>query len=116
MSRPNLINMFALPREIPETSRRGFLKIAGGAGAGLVLGLAAPLPGLAGAASAADTKGASAFQPNPFLIIAPDNTVTVIINKRRKNFLKDLIRVLRQVPFFFSIILHFIYFHFPVHL
>ena len=79
MSNSTLQNMFALPREIPETSRRGFLKIAGGAGAGLVLGLAAPLPGLAGAASAAATKGASAFQPNPFLIIAPDNTVTVII-------------------------------------
>ena len=51
--------IFALPRspldELPtaEPSRRLFLKIAGGSGAGLVLGLAPPLPGLATVAQAA---------------------------------------------------------------
>ena len=50
-----------------DLSRRGFLKIA--AGAGLTLGLA---PELAHAA-------AGPFAPNPFVRIAPDNTVTVIV-------------------------------------
>lgn len=56
------------------TSRRTFIKISG---AGLVLGLM-PLPegaGLGGAAEAAATS----LAPNPFLVIAPDDTVTVII-------------------------------------
>ncbi|MFN0218550.1 MAG: molybdopterin cofactor-binding domain-containing protein [Hyphomicrobium sp.] len=66
------------PPEPVATSRRSFLKITGGAGAGLVLGLAAPLstsePGIPRAAAKAGE-----FAPNPFLIVAPDNTVTVII-------------------------------------
>ena len=59
----------------PEASRRTFLKISGGAGAGLVLGLAAPMPGVR---TPAQAKGA-VLAPNPFVIVAPDNTVTVII-------------------------------------
>lgn len=54
-----------------ETSRRGFIKLSG---AGLILGLA-PLPNLTAAAAA---KG-EGFAPNPFVIVAPGNTVTVII-------------------------------------
>jgi len=50
-----------------HVSRRHFLKIAGGAG--LAIGLA---PELASAAT-------GPFAPNPFVRVAPDNTVTVII-------------------------------------
>ena len=66
----------ALP--LPETSRRAFLKIAGGSGAGLVLGLA-PLPDMGAAAQAGESAASTGLAPNPFVRIAPDNTVTVII-------------------------------------
>ncbi|MGQ0457167.1 MAG: molybdopterin cofactor-binding domain-containing protein [Hyphomicrobium sp.] len=66
--------IFAIAPEAPtQSSRRTFLKISGGAG--LILGLSAPMPNLGGAAAA---KGA-ALAPNPFLVVAPDNTVTVVI-------------------------------------
>ena len=70
-----LTDIFALPIEKPAATRRMFLKISGGAGAGLVLGLAAPvdIPSAHAAGDAAD------LAPNPFLRVAPDNTVTVII-------------------------------------
>lgn len=78
MRHSNLTNLFALPPA--QTSRRSFLKLSSGASAGLVLGLAAPVRGLGGAAVAENAAIANAsFQPNPFLIVAPDNTVTVII-------------------------------------
>lgn len=54
-------------------SRRTFLKLSAGAGAGLVLGLS--FPRLASAA----TEGASAPTFTPFVRIAPDSTVTVIV-------------------------------------
>lgn len=53
------------------TTRRAFIKLAG---SGLVLALA-PLPFGADVAAAADRE----FAPNPFLIVAPDDTVTVIV-------------------------------------
>lgn len=68
--------IFAVPaQKTPDASRRTFLKISGGAGAGFIIGLAAPLPFAAGDAIAAEGP----FEPNPFVKIAPDNTVTVII-------------------------------------
>ena len=70
-----LTRIFALPAIKPEASRRTFLKLSGGAGAGLVLGLAAPF-NVRAATAAAASEG---LAPNPFLIVAPDNTVTVII-------------------------------------
>ena len=75
--KPALGNIFAvdpeaLRHEDHEPSRRSLLKIAG---AGLVLGFA-PLPHLARSALAATPE---TFAPNPYLIVAPDNTVTVII-------------------------------------
>ncbi len=65
--------IFAMPSAgTPAPSRRAILKIAG---AGLILGIA-PLPRLATGAMAATPE---TFAPNPYLIVAPDNTVTVII-------------------------------------
>jgi isoquinoline 1-oxidoreductase beta subunit len=58
----------------PETSRRGFLKAIGGAGAGLVIG--SMLPGLRVDAAAAAT---AAGEFNPFVRIATDGTVTVVV-------------------------------------
>lgn len=57
-------------------SRRVFLKIAGGAGAGLMLGMAPVIPGDGGGTAAAK---AGAGLADAFVRIAPDNTVTVII-------------------------------------
>lgn len=71
-----LTGIFALPEDKSETNRRTFLKIAGGAGAGLILGMNLPLNGLSKAAAA---RTADTFAPNPFVAIAPDNTVTIII-------------------------------------
>jgi isoquinoline 1-oxidoreductase beta subunit len=61
------------------TSRRGFLK-AGAVGAGgLVLGFM--LPGGGRMARAADAAKPVVYAPNAFLRVAPDNTVTVIVNR-----------------------------------
>lgn len=57
-------------------SRRGFLKTAGAATGGLVLGFT--LPGAHRFAQAADAK---VYAPNAFLRVAPDNTITVIVNR-----------------------------------
>lgn len=56
----------------PELSRRGFLTAAGGAGVGLAVGLS--LPGFAPKAARAATDGSF----NPFVLIAPDGSVTVL--------------------------------------
>jgi len=59
-------------------SRRGFLKAGAAATGGLVLGFMLPTGGrLARAADGA----AKIYAPNAFLRVAPDNTVTVIINR-----------------------------------
>jgi isoquinoline 1-oxidoreductase beta subunit len=66
------------PLPAVEPSRRSFLKIAGGTGAGLMLGLSAPL-GSGTSAQAAAPAGAGPGLADAFVKIAPDNTVTVII-------------------------------------
>ena len=53
-----------------QPSRRAFIKIAAGTGVGLVIGLDLPI------ASAAAVES---FAPNPFVRVAPDNTVTVLV-------------------------------------
>ena len=58
---------------ITNESRREFLKTGAAVGGSLVLGFA--LPGASRPADAATT----AFQPNAFLRIAPDSTITVIV-------------------------------------
>jgi isoquinoline 1-oxidoreductase beta subunit len=57
-----------------ETSRRGFLKAVGGAGAGLVIGLSL-LPALGTGAARAASGGTF----SPFVRIGPDGRVTVLI-------------------------------------
>jgi isoquinoline 1-oxidoreductase beta subunit len=59
------------------TSRRGFLKAGGVATGGLVLGFFLPAGGRM--ARAADAK--PVYAPNAFLRVAPDNTVTVMVNR-----------------------------------
>jgi isoquinoline 1-oxidoreductase subunit beta len=58
-------------------SRRGFIKAGAVAGGGLVLGFF--IPGAGRFALAAGEKAPSA--PNAFLRIAPDNTITVMVNR-----------------------------------
>ena len=77
-----LTSIFSLPsahdpKAPTKLSRRTLLKIGGGAGSGLILGFSAPLNGLATTAQAA-SPGAG-LAADPFVRIAPDNTVTVII-------------------------------------
>jgi isoquinoline 1-oxidoreductase beta subunit len=59
-------------------SRRGFLKTGALATGGLVLGFVLPAGGRF--ARAADAK-APVYAPNAFLRVAPDNTVTVMVNR-----------------------------------
>jgi isoquinoline 1-oxidoreductase beta subunit len=67
---------------IQNLSRRGFLKVGGLAAAGLTLGVHLPAragmrvagPGMAGS----DPSGTGAFEPNAFVRIGTDDTVTVI--------------------------------------
>lgn len=77
MTEPVSTSVFAMPSPFAgntEPDRRTLLKLVG---AGLVLGFA-PLPELTSEALAAD-GAAKSLAPNPFVIVAPDNTVTVII-------------------------------------
>lgn len=55
-------------------SRRAFLKVTGAVGGGLVLGVFVPI-----APQSAAADGAKPFQPNAFVRIGPDGTVTVIV-------------------------------------
>jgi isoquinoline 1-oxidoreductase beta subunit len=60
----------------PNLDRRDFLQTSAGAAAGLVIGFH-----LFRGVRAADGETGAAFAPNAFLRIAPDETVTVIVNK-----------------------------------
>ncbi|KQY08730.1 carbon monoxide dehydrogenase [Massilia sp. Root133] len=61
------------------TSRRGFLKAGTLATGGLVLGFVLPTGGRF--ARAADAAKPTVYAPNAFLRVAPDNTVTVQVNR-----------------------------------
>nr|WP_315592502.1 xanthine dehydrogenase family protein molybdopterin-binding subunit [uncultured Cupriavidus sp.] len=60
-------------------SRRSFLKLSGLAGGGFALGIA----GMAGVSESALAQGAAkaVTPPQAFLMIAPDNTVTIAVNR-----------------------------------
>ena len=76
--RKEWINHAALVRPTGGAlSRRGFMKAGAAGGAGLVLGFV--VPGANRFARAADAKAGS--PPNAFLRIAPDNTITVAVNR-----------------------------------
>lgn len=81
--RPQWFNNAGLPgaaqgSAFAKTSRRGFLKAGTVATGGLVLGFMLPSGGRL--ARAADAKPV-VYAPNAFLRVAPDNTVTVIVNR-----------------------------------
>jgi isoquinoline 1-oxidoreductase beta subunit len=71
------------PRRPLRLSRRAFLRATGSAGSGLMLGIALPgaLPGSARAADAPAGQPKIVYPPAAFVRIAPDDTVTVLINK-----------------------------------
>ncbi|HEX7988234.1 MAG TPA: xanthine dehydrogenase family protein molybdopterin-binding subunit [Duganella sp.] len=75
----NQENMASLGAQAPAAgvSRRGFMKAGAVAGGGLVLGFF--LPGAGRLANA--QQPAKVYEPNAFLRIAPDNTVTVQVNR-----------------------------------
>ena len=76
--RTEWINQQALLRPLEGSmSRRSFIKVGAVAGGGLVLGFF--MPGANKFAHAADAK--PVYAPNAFLRIAPDNTVTVAVNR-----------------------------------
>jgi isoquinoline 1-oxidoreductase beta subunit len=76
--RPEWINQQALARPASGgISRRAFIKTGALAGSGLVIGFF--MPAANRFARAAD--GPPPSQPNAFLRIAPDNTITVIVNR-----------------------------------
>lgn len=64
---------------VTDLTRRSFLKVVGGAGAAFVLGCySAPASGLF---KNTEKEAAQGFQPNAFIQIDPDGTVTVTVNK-----------------------------------
>ena len=60
-------------------NRRNFLKGSAALVGGLVIGFYLPVKG--GRAFAADAASAKVFPPNAFIRIAPDDTITVVVNK-----------------------------------
>ena len=62
----------------PKVSRRTFLKVAAAAGAGFTLGLPTP-DAAAQPAKGAKSAASAPIELNPFVRVAPDNTVTVIV-------------------------------------
>jgi isoquinoline 1-oxidoreductase beta subunit len=62
---------------VPAISRRTFLKAGGALGGGLVLAFF--VPGASRIALAQESK--TVYAPNAFLRIAPDNTVTIAVNR-----------------------------------
>ncbi|WP_395405422.1 molybdopterin cofactor-binding domain-containing protein [Pseudoduganella sp. UC29_106] len=67
------------PSRAAGLSRRSFLKAGAVAGSGLVLGFV--ITGGGRFARAADAPAKPVYEPNAFLNIAPDNTVTVQVNR-----------------------------------
>jgi isoquinoline 1-oxidoreductase beta subunit len=63
------------PGAAHSLSRRGFIKVAGGAAGGLVLGLSMGMPNLAQAQSGPPPRP---FAPGAFVRIAPDGKITLI--------------------------------------
>ncbi|MBA2704105.1 MAG: twin-arginine translocation signal domain-containing protein [Blastocatellia bacterium] len=60
--------------------RRDFFRVGAAAGGGLLISLCLPEPAHASTFDPPSTKPAT-FAPNAFVRIAPDDTVTIIVNK-----------------------------------
>ncbi|MEH6814054.1 MAG: molybdopterin cofactor-binding domain-containing protein, partial [Motiliproteus sp.] len=68
------------PGAAATTDRRGFLKLIGGVGAGLTLAMNAPVSLAKSVVNTEPMQDAEGrFEPNAFIRIASDNTVTVVI-------------------------------------
>ena len=64
---------------IPEISRRDFLKGSAAVMGGLVISFYLPIKG--GRAYAADAPPSPVYPPNAFIHIAPDDSITIVVNK-----------------------------------
>lgn len=64
---------------LQDSSRRTFLKEGAALMGGLVIGFYLPLK--SGRAYAADAKPTAVYPPNAFIRIAPDNSITIVVNK-----------------------------------
>lgn len=64
---------------VQNPSRRNFLKSSAALVGGLVIGFYLPVKG--GRAYAADGGASQVFPPNAFIRIAPDDTITIVVNK-----------------------------------
>jgi isoquinoline 1-oxidoreductase subunit beta len=73
--------MQSLPAQAGTLTRRAFLKVTAATGAGLTLGIfiGEPAAQMSGPGKTAGTAAAGAFEPNAFLRIAKDNSVTVLV-------------------------------------
>ena len=88
----------------PDLSRRDFLNATASVGGGLILALTRPGPG-SRSNSAAAAPGKSAGQLNAWLRIAPDNSITIIVDRVRlirryqvnaRSFMARLLRILAE--------------------
>jgi len=81
LNQDNMASLAPAPGAVASTggvSRRGFMKAGAVAGGGLVLGFFMPA---AGRFANAQQPPAKVYEPNAFLHIAPDSTVTVQVNR-----------------------------------
>lgn len=62
-------------------SRRSFIKVVAGSGAGLVLGACMPLPANAKGGKKGKTEGANAFAPSVWISIEPSGQVSITVSK-----------------------------------
>lgn len=64
---------------VQDASRRDFIKGGASLAAGLVIGFYLPIKG--GRAYAADAPSKPVYPPNAFIRIAPDDSITIVVNK-----------------------------------
>ncbi|WP_423195627.1 Xanthine dehydrogenase family protein molybdopterin-binding subunit [Cupriavidus sp. H19C3] len=79
-ARPGVPSASATNAGIAPLSRRSFLKLTSLAGGGFALGIGV-LPATVAAAADEGAATRTPYPPQAFLIIAPDNTVTIAVNR-----------------------------------
>ena len=72
-------------KSLTNLGRRRFLKASAALGGGLIIGFSLPqtLTGMLRFAAAETTDKPPIYPPNAFIRIAPDNTVTTLVNKSK---------------------------------